>query len=338
MERETQEFERRKLPSSNKPMPAEEVITQVARPGQEERAELASVEKLPETVVMNMQGTKFVVSRERLLSLPESILFGMSSAMAAMPFRQSEVSDSEVMELDFNPSCFEYILNTLKQFDKDLVPIPITNFKAPPPPGLDDYDKQFGRNSRMNVEDGLEEDDTDSVDSLPWLPLSTAEIPLVLLERPALIVLREDLDYFVIGDPKLALNLLAELKEEIGDYITLEEPNRRVFNALRNKNTLDSPEYHLMQMLVLVGLTPDLQWQFRARKYRAAQALSLQITKVKLPENNQMLEHIYSLQKLLLFWRKPAKKCWWDKLFINGVTVHVRRIWTLELSILGLIT
>lgn len=46
-------------------------------------------------------------------------------------------------------------------------------------------------------------------------------------------------------------------------------------------------------------------------------------------------------QKLLLFWRKPARKCWWDAVEadlpgLDGSTVptkvHIRRIWTLELS------
>lgn len=57
--------------------------------------------------------------------------------------------------------------------------------------------------------------------------------------------------------------------------------------------------------------------------------------------------------KLLLFWRKPARKCWWSHGWITinidvadikeledsdaaklSVKVHVRRVWTLELSII----
>lgn len=318
-------------------MPAEEVITQVARPGSEDKADFASAGNLPETVIVNMRGRKFIVSRERLLSLPESILYGMSSALAVMPFGQSEVSDLELIDLDFNSSCFEFLLATLNKYDEGLEPIPVSNFKAPQPLAIKDYDKHLGKCFGTSAEEALEDDDdADSSKSLPWLPLSTAEIPTVLLERPSLIVLREDLDYFVIGDPKLSPELQAEFKEEVGNIITLHEHNRQIFSALRKKNTVESPEYHLMQMLILVGLTPELEWQFRDRKSRSSQALSLHITKVTLPESNEMLEHVYSLQKLLLFWRKPAKKCWWDKLSVNGAIVHVRRIWTLELCILGL--
>lgn len=57
--------------------------------------------------------------------------------------------------------------------------------------------------------------------------------------------------------------------------------------------------------------------------------------------------------KLLLFWRKPARKCWWSHGWVNievdapdlfdletgngkmSVKVHIRRVWTLELSVIG---
>jgi hypothetical protein len=49
-------------------------------------------------------------------------------------------------------------------------------------------------------------------------------------------------------------------------------------------------------------------------------------------------------QKLLLFWRKPARKCWWDGVELEvaddgkdaaggSVKVWARRVWTLELNI-----
>lgn len=48
-------------------------------------------------------------------------------------------------------------------------------------------------------------------------------------------------------------------------------------------------------------------------------------------------------QKLLLFWRKPARKCWWDGLEIDLtanpkdepelIKLWARRVWTLELSL-----
>lgn len=43
-------------------------------------------------------------------------------------------------------------------------------------------------------------------------------------------------------------------------------------------------------------------------------------------------------QKLLLFWRKPARRCWWEGIDLDDVEgvegqvkVWIRRVWTLEM-------
>lgn len=43
-------------------------------------------------------------------------------------------------------------------------------------------------------------------------------------------------------------------------------------------------------------------------------------------------------QKLLLFWRKPARRCWWEGVDLEDVDgmegklkVWIRRVWTLEM-------
>lgn len=48
-------------------------------------------------------------------------------------------------------------------------------------------------------------------------------------------------------------------------------------------------------------------------------------------------------QKLLLFWRKPARRCWWEGLELDNIDgvdgklkVWIRRVWTLEMSVIGL--
>jgi hypothetical protein len=45
-------------------------------------------------------------------------------------------------------------------------------------------------------------------------------------------------------------------------------------------------------------------------------------------------------QKLLLFWRKPARRCWWEGVELDDVEgvdgklkVWIRRVWTLEMVI-----
>lgn len=48
-------------------------------------------------------------------------------------------------------------------------------------------------------------------------------------------------------------------------------------------------------------------------------------------------------QKLLLFWRKPARRCWWEGIELDNIEgvegklkVWIRRVWTLEMSVIGL--
>lgn len=50
-------------------------------------------------------------------------------------------------------------------------------------------------------------------------------------------------------------------------------------------------------------------------------------------------------QKLLLFWRKPARRCWWEGVELEGVEgiegklkVWIRRVWTLEMVCLLLLS
>lgn len=48
-------------------------------------------------------------------------------------------------------------------------------------------------------------------------------------------------------------------------------------------------------------------------------------------------------QKLLLFWRKPARRCWWEGVDLEDVDgvqgkvkIWIRRVWTLEMVSLTL--
>ena len=314
-------------------MAEEDVITQV--PSVDERSELAAVAELPETITLKMRGQKFVVKRDRLLTLPESVLFSLSNSMAAPPPEEAE-EDPDTMSVDFDPTCFKYIIDALDSASVGVNPVPITEFTAARP-----QEEGHSVASEYNYEDD------ESVESVQWLPHAPNEVPYVLESRPTLIVLREDLEYYVVRDPRQSTEDDIEVKELVGEAMQNGADERFLFNGLKNAQVLDSPEYHLMQMLVLSGIDPKKKWHYRKRIEYSSHLLSLQMSLVKLPESPQMLEVIYSLQKLLLFWRKPAKKCWWDRFEMTvgptkhksepeKVRVHVRRVWTLELSIIGL--
>ena len=57
------------------------------------------------------------------------------------------------------------------------------------------------------------------------------------------------------------------------------------------------------------------------------------------PTDEQAVQTASMAQKLLLFWRKPARRCWWEGVELDDVEgyeghlikVWIRRVWTLEM-------
>lgn len=183
-----------------------------------------------------------------------------------------------------------------------------------------------------------------------------------LLTKQAIIVLREELEYFVIPQPNSAAktdengapnNNLFKLKLDAGNSL-LQRQN--IFTALqRNVNKENNvAEQHLIDMLCMSGFNRDDKWGYRALEPSRCCITSIALVllntgiiagpgKEAKIDSNQMM----TAQKLLLFWRKPARKCWWDGIDIdlsrneedddkesqNKVKVWSRRTWTLETSI-----
>lgn len=177
-----------------------------------------------------------------------------------------------------------------------------------------------------------------------------------LLTKQAIIVLREELEYFVIppvdkspNAPKftneagIANEAHLILKRESGQKL-LEK--RSIFTALqRNVNKENNvAEQHLIDMLCMSGFNREDQWGFRALEPSRCSISSIALVLLKtgithgpdgvVSVDNQQMG---TAQKLLLFWRKPAvhlystfsfffrltdlsyqRKCWWD-----GVDVDV---------------
>lgn len=108
------------------------------------------------------------------------------------------------------------------------------------------------------------------------------------------------------------------------------------------------------------GFDRDDNWGHRdlepARCSISSIALVLLKTGIVHQANGQVTldqAQMVTAQKLLLFWRKPARKCWWDGVEVEieddevegklegvegeekTVKVWARRVWTLELNIVS---
>ncbi|CAK7897494.1 growth regulation protein [[Candida] anglica] len=322
---------------------------------------------------LNVRGSKFTITRDELMSLPESILLCLFPNGAFLDINGNAITnltEEDTVHVNFEPSCFEYIVDTFGAARRDLNEMPQLSPVV-----------SFGGSSA---------------------PKETAAS--VLQSKPAIIVLREDLDYYVISPVAgVDADQMRHLKLSVATDLI---GNKKIFSGLGYnpslnpsiKQTLGPAEQHLLDMLCSSGFETTGEWGSRsmepgkcvisslslvrlqtqsqaqptppdspaldpvtstssvsssARKSRsrianlassATRAASRSLSKSrKVPDSNQT--------KLLLFWRKPARKCWWSNETIEidvagmvvgnetfdtmKVKVHIRRVWTLELSVIG---
>ncbi|ODQ50438.1 hypothetical protein SAICODRAFT_27644 [Saitoella complicata NRRL Y-17804] len=249
---------------------------------------------------MDLRGVQFEISRDELMSLPESVLLCLfPNGMMLDAALHGAAEQGEMVHVDFDPECLRYILDFF-------------HATAQQPAGS-------------------------SLLSLPSLQ-----------GKPAIIVLREDLDFYVIPPTSAPVpqEEMFALKRACAAHL-LEQNS--IFAGLKMKATSQgvSAEQHLIDMLCSSGFGQDDDWGHRALEPRKACISSVALADLKDQSGAVGATPggivTSTAQKLLLFWRKPARKCWWDGLELEGVEgvkygrvkVWIRRVWTLELSVLG---
>ncbi|EDK47401.1 conserved hypothetical protein [Lodderomyces elongisporus NRRL YB-4239] len=367
---------------------------------------------------LNVRGKEFTITRDELMSLPESILLCLFPNGVFLDMNGqiiTNLTENDVVYVNFDPQCFQYIIDVFSKAQQEL--------ESQPGTLVNNLSLSYPGTTRTQQENILE-------------------------TKPAIIVLREDLDFYVIP-PVAGLNMeeMKVLKRGVSaellknklifsglgyrfadqDLDTLGEDGLRLQDAnVKQDNAkgdgLGPAEQHLFDMLCSSGFEVKDKWgsrslelgkcvisslslvRLKTAKQRREEALSLTPTPTGTPPDSPSLTPVASQAsngngsrsrsrsriaqlansasraasrslskgrskvdpnqtKLLLFWRKPARKCWWshgwieiivddpslkrvDKLLnmkeghadSNGkikVKVHVRRVWTLELSVIG---
>lgn len=200
----------------------------------------------------------------------------------------------------FDPDCFQYILDFWAEAQASF-------YGTPTSPGL------------FHAQQNIPASPTDPNSDVNQNPLLT---------KQAIIVLREELEYFSITTPGalarvdelgLANDELRALKRAAGEALASK---RQIFTALqRNVNKENNQaEQHLIDMLCMSGFNRDDEWGYRAceptRNVISSMALVLLKTGIIHPGTPGAPADIMTpiiddkqmgtAQKLLLFWRKPA--------------------------------
>ncbi|KAG8925486.1 hypothetical protein FRC02_009626 [Tulasnella sp. 418] len=293
-------------------------------------------------LTLDLRGTKFSVDRETIMNLPESVLLCLFpnglvlSRQSTMDGAETE-EEEDVYAVDFDPQCFSFVLSFFRQAQD-------TFYGTSSFPGL--YQAQ-----QHLVEQSFPPQGADYPSHNP------------LLSKQAIIVLREELEYFAIppkGDSSAtdaggnANEVLLALKRECGNKL-LEK--KSIFTALQRNVSKENnlAEQHLIDMLCMSGFEREDSWGYRALEPNRCCISSIALVLLKTgiihsnptdptPENVTVdQQQLGTAQKLLLFWRKPARKCWWDGLEVDIaapgapsriVKLWSRRVWTLELSLI----
>ncbi|KAI8149757.1 hypothetical protein BJV82DRAFT_642210 [Fennellomyces sp. T-0311] len=154
--------------------------------------------------------------------------------------------------------------------------------------------------------------------------------PLLSNKQP-IIVLREELEYFCV--PSKTVKNTTELKLLCGEHL---KQNDKIFVALEKNIARENnvAEQHLIDMLCDAGFDRQDNWGYRALEPARTSVMSMALVLLDMngPDNP-----VATAQKLLLFWRKPARKCWWEGNTIEvqqkSVRLWARRTWTLELAL-----
>ncbi|KAH3683010.1 hypothetical protein WICPIJ_006014 [Wickerhamomyces pijperi] len=331
--------------------------------GAEEEMEYATV------INLNIRGEMFKITRDELMNLPESILLCLFPNGVFVDMNGNQIlnlSDNDVVYVNFDPVCFQYIVDS---FSKAAEHLPV--------------------DSSPEVYDAYQTPDAE-----------------VLNDKPAIIVLREDLDYYVIPPHKgLSPQNIRAIKAAAGSYL-VSRTNVFEGLGYGKKKRLGPAEEHLLEMLCSSGFEIESNWGHRTTEPNKTVLTSLALVDLKNPEpptptpeedtqssnslapvasnasgkqvrksrlatlastaarsasrsvsrnrsqtRNEKKQSAGTSSKLLLFWRKPARKCWWSDdivtLKVPGimgptglletieVSLHIRRVWTLELSVIG---
>ncbi|KIM88876.1 hypothetical protein PILCRDRAFT_813873 [Piloderma croceum F 1598] len=289
-------------------------------------------------LLLDLRGKRFSVDRETIMNLPESVLLCLfpnglvlSRQSMALSDGGDNEEDEELYGVDFDPECFSFVLSFFRNASDSF-------YGTATQPGL------FA--AQQHLMDGSPSSDFGGP--------ATSQNPL--LTKQAIIVLREELEYFSIppkdgnattNEQGIANEALVEIKRRSGKYLM---EKRNIFTALqRNVHKENNvAEQHLIDMLCMSGFDRDDEWGFRALEPSRCciSSIALVLLKTGIMHNSGPVTIDYNqmatAQKLLLFWRKPARKCWWDGIEVDlsqgggpamTVKLWARRVWTLELSL-----
>ncbi|KIW06973.1 uncharacterized protein PV09_02633 [Verruconis gallopava] len=290
------------------------IITQVQQGGGAPINTLATG-SADENISLDLRGTRFTLSRDELLTLPEFVLLSLFPNGLLPDGHMSSFHDGDIYPVDYDPLCLQYMLDFFRHVAQTIP-------TGPPSPTADSSQQP---------------------ETVPIEPMQGSSTRDMLQDRAGIIVLREDLDYYVIPPRKdIEHAEMIEVKRAAGRALRQQDG---IFSGLRKSDEPGTTEQHLIEMLTAGGFNHDDRWGHRANEPNKAVICSVALARLRtdIRGNDLSSNAVGMAQKLLLFWRKPARRCWWEGVELENVEgvegklkVWIRRVWTLEMSVIGL--
>ena len=217
---------------------------------------------------LDLRGTVIELTRPELSQLPESILLGISNGLCTdnLGNIMFSMGDAEVAAVNFSPECLQYTLDIFREASKE-----ISQTHSP---------IQSEPNTPTSEHAGsVTEDRAESISEL-------------LRTKPAIIVLREDLDYYCLPpDPSISTEEMISIKKECGKRLV---EHNRIFPGLQRGENPGSAEQHLIDMLCSSGFSIDERWGFRALEPSKTVVSSLALVRLRPIVEESSQETIHS--------------------------------------------
>ncbi|KAI4188628.1 MAG: hypothetical protein L6R41_002006 [Letrouitia leprolyta] len=179
------------------------------------------------------------------------------------------------------------------------------------------YMLDFFRTVAQTIPSSSSSPTTDTPSTETNIPGSARDM---LHDRAGIIVLREDLDFYAIPHKAdIDQSEMIEVKRAAGRALLKQDG---IFSGLRKSEEAGTTEQHLIEMLTAGGFYNDDRWGHRASEPNKAVICSLALARLRTDIKGNDLANSNAVgmaQKLLLFWRKPARRCWWEGVELDDV-------------------
>ncbi|KAH0361109.1 hypothetical protein KCU65_g8942, partial [Aureobasidium melanogenum] len=305
-----------------------------------------------EHINIDLRGTRFTLSRDELLTLPEFVLLSLFPNGLLPEGHMNSFHEPDVYPVDvsaaprlissFHPQDIAALQNVLQNHD---VYLSDSIYLSQYDPTSLQYMLEFFRSVAQTIPTSPTEDSPSpfSGDQAP-VPIEPMQGNArdMLQDRAGIIVLREDLDFYVIPPRRdISHPEMVQVKRAAGRALLKQGG---IFSGLRKSEEPGTTEQHLIEMLTAGGFNHDDTWGHRAGEPNKAVICSIALARLRTDVRGDANSNAVGMaQKLLLFWRKPARRCWWEGVDLENVEgidgtlkVWIRRVWTLEMSVIGL--